>query len=81
MVLSEEERAKGLVRPVRTSYKHLACNLVTTMGLGIAETYARDPKYYGATYCAHCKDYFALILPGGDFKPAFVWDDGSGVGE
>jgi hypothetical protein len=54
LVLSEEERAKGFVRPVRQSYKHSNCGTVTTMGLALAETYARDPKFYGATYCVHC---------------------------
>src|ERR1700684_1360340 len=32
VVLSEAERAKGFVRPVRRSYKHLKCGGVTTMG-------------------------------------------------
>lgn len=54
LVLSDEERAKGFVRPVRTSYWHTVCGMVTTMALAIAETYARDPRFYGATYCAHC---------------------------
>ena len=53
-VLSEEERAKGFVRPVRRSYLHGACGTVTTMSRPLAETYARDPKYYGATFCAGC---------------------------
>lgn len=32
VVLSEAERAKGFVRPVRRSYRHLKCGVVTTMG-------------------------------------------------
>jgi hypothetical protein len=108
-VLSEEERAKGFVRPVRASYKHVGmrpqgetrplteeeherydkfnyvayepygpeknpstgrfwtqeqldsgCGRITTMGHALAETYARDPKFYGATYCATCKQHFAV---------------------
>lgn len=55
LVLSEEERAKGFVRPVRRSYKHTTCGAVTTMGQALAETYARDPKFYGSTYCVHCR--------------------------
>lgn len=54
LVLSEEERAKGFVRPVRTSYHHVTCGTQTTMGRAIAETYARDPAYYGGTYCVQC---------------------------
>lgn len=39
LVLSDAERAKGFVRPVRTSYRHETCGAVTTMGAAIAETY------------------------------------------
>lgn len=54
LVLSEDERAKGFIRPVRRSYWHTTCGKVTTMGQALAETYARDPHFYGATYCTHC---------------------------
>lgn len=116
IVLSDEERAKGFVRPVRQSYIHVGrtlshfkgiyrmltddekseypnknyvavmthlvnedgsfkggsyvtqkeldawkagarvggCGALTTMALAIAETYARDPKFYGATFCCGC---------------------------
>lgn len=67
-VLSDEERAKGFVRPVRTSYVHEKCGTKTTMALPIAETYARDPQYYGGTYCAGCHDHFP-VGPNGEF----VW--------
>lgn len=125
LVLSEEERAKGFVRPVRLSYQHVGvkpkhplrdltseeqsrhagrgyvkyevypesespktgkywtqaeldkigkgCGAVTTMGRALAETYARDPYFYGATFCAGCQMH----------KPVaeFVWtDDGEIVG-
>lgn len=55
LVLSEEERAKGFVRPVRRSYRHHPCGMVTTMALALAETYARNPDFYGATYCTECQ--------------------------
>jgi hypothetical protein len=59
LVLSDEERAKGFVRPVRRSYLHATelggCGAVTTMGLPLAETYARRPDFYGATYCVGCR--------------------------
>lgn len=69
LVLSDEERAQGFVRPVRRSYRHLTCGVVTTMGQAIAETYARDPSFYGGTYCAGCRDHFP-VGAGGEF----VWD-------
>lgn len=124
IVLSDEERAKGFVRPYRDSYQHVGvrprfevrdltdeereryaefgyvkyegypgavdgplgrfwtqaqldsgCGTITTMGRKIAETYARDPKFYGATYCAGCKKH----LPVGE-DGEFEWLDGSKVG-
>ena len=57
LVLSEEERAKGFVRPVRRSYWHTVCESVTTMSVPLAETYAREPGFYGATYCVHCSNH------------------------
>lgn len=78
LVLSEEERAKGFVRPVRSSYKHVVCGSVTSMGPAIAETYARDPKFYGGTFCCACGKHFPLIIDG---KPQFLWaNDESAVG-
>lgn len=71
-VLPEEERAKGHVRPVRRTYVHDTCGVATSMPQSIAETYARDPKYYGQTFCCGCKTYLAVS--------EFKWDDGSRVG-
>jgi hypothetical protein len=114
-VLSEEERKKGFVRPVRRSYVHTGarpkhplrsltteeqvrfttegyvkyeaypesespiagrywtekqlssgCGGQTTMGLAIAETYARDPKYYGSTFCCGCRKHLPVS--------EFTWD-------
>jgi hypothetical protein len=121
LVLSEAERAKGFVRPVRLSYRHVGiagpkhplrdltdeekaangaryakyetypesesplvgrywmqeqldsigkgCGTVTTMGQALAETYAREPGFYGATYCCGCM----MHRPVGD-DGEFVWD-------
>lgn len=66
VVLSAEERAKGFVRPVRRSYLHAKCGTVTTMGQSLAETYARDPKFYSGTFCVHCGTHFPVA--------EFVWD-------
>jgi hypothetical protein len=118
LVLSEEERAKGFVRPYRDAYRHVGerpifptreltpdedaahdgryvayekypedsaivgrywtaaqlasgCGSVTTMGVALSETYARDPKFYGATYCAHCQ----MHRPVGEF----VWSSDESV--
>jgi hypothetical protein len=113
-VLSDEERAKGFIRPVRHSYAHSGarpqyptreltpdereryedyyelfevypssmapctgrfwtgerlasgCGSVTKMGRKLAETYARDPKFYRATFCCHCQNHFPV--------DEFVWD-------
>jgi hypothetical protein len=93
IVLCEEERRKGFVRPYRDSYRHVGrrdvivndsrvediesrvggCGTVTTMGRALSETYARDPKFYGATFCCGCNRH----LPVGEF----VWTaDGEQVG-
>lgn len=93
LILSQEERAKGFVRPLRRSYIHVgvggheidpadpskhgrtggACGAQTAMGFELSATYARDPKFYGATYCVGCQMH----------KPVaeFVWnEDGDVVG-
>lgn len=54
LVLSDSERKRGFVRPVRQKYVHTECGGLTKMSLDIAETYARDPRFYGSTYCVHC---------------------------
>jgi hypothetical protein len=73
LVLSEEERAKGFVRPYRDRYRHKTCETVTTMGRALSETYARQPSFYGATYCVRC----AMHRPvGADGE--FVWIEADG---
>jgi hypothetical protein len=71
-VLSEEERAKGFVRPVRLKYTHKTCGAVTQMSRPIAETYAREPGFYGSTFCIHCKTHLPVA--------EFTWEDGSILG-
>jgi hypothetical protein len=123
IVLTEEERAKGFVRPVRRSYRHVGipgprrelrdltdeekeryagvgyvkfepypeserpslgrfwtqaelnkigkgCGSTTTMGQAIAETYARNPHFYGATMCVNCGQHRPVGRDG-----EFVWID------
>ena len=49
------------VRAVRLG----GCGTETTMGLAIAETYARDPEFYSGTFCCYCKVHRPL--------DEFVW--------
>lgn len=73
IVLCDEERAKGFVRPYRDRYKHLTCGGVTAMGRSLSETYARDPTFYGATFCCKCNRHLPVS--------EFVWTaDGTVVG-
>lgn len=60
IVLCDEERAKGFVRPYRDAYEHSTCGTVTTMGRALSETYARDPKFYGSTFCVACGKHFPV---------------------
>lgn len=49
------------------------CGAVTTMGRALSETYARNPKFYGATYCCGCRRHLPV--------EEFVWtSDGERVG-
>lgn len=77
VVLSPEERAKGFVKPVRHSYIHsfpsetdrqVGCGVETRMGSALAETYARNPRFYDGTFCVGCRTHFPLNQ--------FVWSDG-----
>jgi hypothetical protein len=73
IVLCPDERKKGFVRPYRDAYKHLACGAVTTMGRALSETYARDPSFYGATFCVGCNRHLPVS--------EFIWTaDGQQVG-
>lgn len=68
-ILSDAERSKGFVRPLRLAYKHLKCGVVTTMNTKLAETYAARPTFYGGTFCAGCRSHFPVGETG-----EFVWD-------
>jgi hypothetical protein len=72
LVLSDEELSRGFVRPVRDTYRHNTCGATTSMGRKLSETYARDPKFYGSTYCTRCHMHRPVS--------EFVWLDGVTVG-
>jgi hypothetical protein len=58
---------------VATGPRPQACHSVTTMGRALSETYARDPTFYGATFCVSCNQHFPVA--------EFTWTvDGAGVG-
>ena len=42
------------------------CGTVTRMNQALAETYARDPKFYGGTFCAGCRVHFPVSQ--------FIWE-------
>jgi len=65
-ILSDEERSRGFIRPVRQSYIHNRCKSITTMARKLAETYSRDPRYYGSTFCCACGKHFPVS--------EFVWE-------
>lgn len=73
LVLSDQERAKGFVRPYRDVYVHAkslgGCGAVTRMGVALSETYARDPGFYGATWCVGCNMHRPVGANG-----EFLWD-------
>ena len=64
-----DDPEKLFVRPVRRSYVHEFCGTVTKMGQAIAETYARQPSFYGATFCASCGVHRPVGKDG-----EFYWD-------
>lgn len=68
LVLPDGQR-RDLVRPVRRTYVHTKCGAATTMAMALAETYAAQPLFYGATYCVGCKGHFPVGANG-----EFVWD-------
>ena len=45
---------------------NLGCGVLTKMGSALAETYARNPAFYGATYCVGCRMHRPV--------EEFVWD-------
>lgn len=75
LVLPKAERQQGFLRSVRRTYIHQVCGAATTMGQAIAETYARNPQFYGSTWCVVCSKH-RPVGPDGEF----VWEDGSKVG-
>lgn len=59
------------VNPIRYVYMHVVCGGETVINSScIAETYATNPSFYGATFCAKCRDYFPLLI---DDKRQFKW--------
>lgn len=54
----------------RETYVHAdGCGTKTTMSVELAESVARDPEYYGKTYCAGCQEH----VPVSEVE----WEDGN----
>lgn len=63
--MTDEERAKGYVRPLRFTYVHTTCGSETVMTKGSAELWAKQPGRQPETFCGRCH---------ADFPAAqFVW--------
>ena len=69
--LSDNERARGFVRPLRNTNKHPECGGITLMSDKIAENMAKKPNHYDEMYCIDCKTSAPLdkfIWHGTDIK-------------
>ena len=71
LVLSDAELVEGFVRPLCSTYVHTVCGVATTMSFALSYTYARNPKFYGSTFCTGCKTHFPV--------DQFKWNDDSGI--
>lgn len=57
----------------QTELETEGCGTVTTMGYELSATYARNPKFYGSTYCVACRAHYPVA--------EFIWTkDGEQVG-
>ena len=43
------------------------------MGLDLCETFARNPKFYSATFCAICGNHFDLLDE--HCERTFIWEE------
>ncbi len=55
------------VAEVQRTHTLGGCGVETRMAEKIAQTYARNPKFYGATYCVGCERHLPVS--------EFVWSD------
>jgi hypothetical protein len=61
------------VAPIRRTYVHRKCGVATKVSMNIAETYAKNPRYYSHTFCVGCKEHMPINQ--------FEWEDGVTLGE
>lgn len=67
LLCASEPSHEGECGPVyQSQLPKPGCGVKTTMGRAISETYARDPKFYGATFCCGCGKHLPV--------DEFVWD-------
>jgi len=67
IVIEESQRQKNLTRPLQFSYIHSTCGTVTKISKSIAETFAKNPKFYTHTFCCKCQRHLPL--------KEFIWSD------
>jgi hypothetical protein len=60
----------GAIKARKTHFG--GCGFATKMARAIAETYARNPKFYGSTFCTGCQKHLPVS--------EFVWEDGVVLG-
>jgi hypothetical protein len=64
---NENSNSAVIGRFIKMSDLIPGCGAKTTMSLKIAETYARNPKFYGSTYCCGCQRHLPV--------EEFIWED------
>lgn len=64
--LSDEDKRKGRLRPLRYVYLHETCGALTKVSVTTAEFMASQPYAFKRAYCAHCRAQFAAG-PDGEF--------------
>ena len=79
LAMSEDDLAKGYLKPYRRSYKHGVCGQVTSMPEQCARTYAANPWFYSGTYCYACQKHRPLgeftWMPDGEPMNPADWSD------
>lgn len=54
-LLTRDDRALGLIRPLRYTYTHDRCGSDTVLSEGSARLWARSPRHAKVTWCCFCQ--------------------------
>ena len=60
-MITDTEKARGFVRPIRSVIVHKACGERNVLTDAVAEMYARDPKGNTNALCVACGNYFPVV--------------------